>query len=365
MAAATENIGFGITSTLTFEKPYLLARRFSTLDHLTGGRLAWNVVTGILESGARGVGLSALPDHDSRYEAADEFLQTVYKLWEGSWADDAIVHDRAERIYARPDRVRSVVHHGAHYDVEAIHLVHPSPQRTPLLFQAGASSAGRAFAAAHAEAVFINGHTKQLVAESVADIRRRAAENGRDPQGIKIFLGAAVIVAPTAAEARDRHAEYASWVDHEGALALLSGWSGIDFSRYSLDEPIRHVENNAMRSIIEAITIRSPDRTWTVRDLVEFNVTGGRGAFLVGSPSEVADELADWVREADVDGFNLTRLVVPESLDAVVDLLVPELQSRGLFKTEYAEGPLREKLFGPGRARLPDDHPGARFRFPG
>jgi FMN-dependent oxidoreductase (nitrilotriacetate monooxygenase family) len=362
MAAVTENIGFGVTATVTYERPYLLARRFSTLDHLTGGRIAWNIVTGILESGAKGAGFDTLRGHDKRYEIAEEFLQVAYRLWEGSWDDDAVVQDREARIYTRPDRVRPVIHRGPHYSIDAVHLVHPSPQRTPLLFQAGASSAGRGFAAAHAEAVFINGHTKRLVAETVHDIRRRAAERGRDPKGIKVFLGATVIVAATPAEARDRHAEYREWVDPEGSLVLLSGWSGIDFSKYGLDEPIRHIEGNSIRSVIEAITIRSPERVWTVRDLVEFDVVGGRGAFLVGSPSEVADELASWVEETDIDGFNLARVVIPEGLEAIVDLLVPELQSRGIFKTGYREGPFREKLFGPGHARLPNDHPGARYR---
>jgi FMN-dependent oxidoreductase (nitrilotriacetate monooxygenase family) len=361
MAAVTENIGFGVTATLTYERPYLLARRFSTLDHLTKGRIAWNVVTGILDSGAKGAGQSGLGDHDSRYEAAEEFLEVVYKLWEGSWADDALVQDRGSRTYTRPDRVRRISHHGARYDLDAIHLVHPSPQRTPFLFQAGASSAGRGFAGAHAEAVFINGHTKTLVSDTVRDIRKHAVERGRQPGDVKIFLGATVIVASTDAEARDKHAEYQRWIDDEGSMALLSGWSGIDLARYALDEPIEHVEGNAMRSLVEAITTRSPDRRWTVRDLVHFGPVGGRGAFIVGSASTVADELQSWVRESDVDGFNLTRIVVPESLDAVVNLLVPELQSRGVFKTAYVPGPFRQKIFGD--ARLPARHPAARHRY--
>jgi alkanesulfonate monooxygenase SsuD/methylene tetrahydromethanopterin reductase-like flavin-dependent oxidoreductase (luciferase family) len=168
-------------------------------------------------------------------------------------------------------------------------------------------------------------------------------------------------VASTDAEARDKHAEYQRWIDDEGSMALLSGWSGIDLARYALDEPIEHVEGNAMRSLVEAITIRSPDRRWTVRDLVHFGPVGGRGAFIVGSASTVADELQSWVRESDVDGFNLTRIVVPESLDAVVNLLVPELQSRGVFKTAYAPGPFRKKIFGD--ARLPARHPAARHRY--
>jgi alkanesulfonate monooxygenase SsuD/methylene tetrahydromethanopterin reductase-like flavin-dependent oxidoreductase (luciferase family) len=209
--------------------------------------------------------------------------------------------------------------------------------------------------------VFINGHTRSLAAETVRDIRRKAVERGRQADDVKIFLGTTVIVAPTDAEARDRHAEYQRWVDDQGSLALLSGWAGIDLSRYDPDEPIQHVEGKAMRSLIESITTRSPDRRWTVRDLVNFGQVGGRGAFIVGSPMTVADELQAWVREADVDGFNLTRVVVPESLEAVVDLLVPELQSRGAFKTQYAPGPLRQKIFGD--PRLPARHPAARHRF--
>jgi long-chain alkane monooxygenase len=235
MAAVTEHIGFGVTATLTYERPYLLARRFSTLDHLTKGRMAWNIDTGILDSGAKGAGQARLTDHESRYAAAEEFLEVVYALWEGSWADDALVQDRRTRTYTRPDRVRRISHHGEHYDLDAIHLVHPSPQRTPFLFQAGASSAGRDFAGGHAEAVFINGHTMPLVAETVRDIRRHAVEKGRQADDVKIFLGATIIVAPTDAEARDRHAEYRRWIDDEGSLALLSGWSGIDLSRYGLD----------------------------------------------------------------------------------------------------------------------------------
>lgn len=361
MAAVTENIGFGITATVTYERPYALARRFSTLDHLTGGRVAWNIVTGILDSGARGMGQAALSGHDSRYAAAQDFLTSAYALWEGSWADDALVRDRDARLYTRPERVRAVTTGGAH-PVNAIHLVHPSPQRTPFLFQAGASSAGRAFAATHAEAVFINGHTKALVAETVRDLRRKAAEAGRNPRDITVFLGATVIVGPTDEAAEARRREYERCIDAEGTLALMSGWTGIDLGAYGLDEPIRAVTGNAMQSLIEALTTRSPERAWTVRDLARFEQVGGRGAFLVGSPATIADEIQSWVEEADIDGFNLVRLVEPENLEAIVDLLVPELQARGLFKTEYAPGPLRQKLTG--RPRLPDSHPAARHRFP-
>ena len=242
MAAVTEHLGFGVTATLTYEQPYLLARRFSTLDHLTRGRMAWNIVTGLLDSGARGAGQTALPEHDDRYAAADEFMDVMYALWEGSWADDALLRDRASRVYVRPEGVRRIAHPGPRYPLDVAHLVHPSPQRTPFLFQAGASSAGRDFAARHAEAVFVNGHTIPLVRETVRDIRARAVAAGRLAEDIKVFLGATVILGVTDAEAQDRYAEYQSWIDVEGSLALLSGWSGIDLSRYGLDDPIRHVE---------------------------------------------------------------------------------------------------------------------------
>jgi FMN-dependent oxidoreductase (nitrilotriacetate monooxygenase family) len=181
MAAATPHIGFGVTSNLTYETPYLFARRVSTLDHLTRGRIGWNIVTGYLDSAARGMGLAKQAKHDDRYDTAEEYMEVVYKLWEGSWEDDAILHDRERRIYADPRKVHRVQHSGQHYRVDAIHLSEPSPQRTPVLYQAGASSRGKDFASKHAECVFLAGPTKENTRTTVADLRRRAAEQGRDP----------------------------------------------------------------------------------------------------------------------------------------------------------------------------------------
>ena len=167
IAAVTKHIGFGVTSNPTYEPPYLFARRASTLDHLTGGRFGWNIVTGYLDSAARGMGLAAQPDHDGRYDVADEYMDVVYKLWEGSWEDDAVVRDRSSGIFTRPEKVHRILHEGAHYRVDAVHLSEPSPQRTPLLFQAGASTKGRDFAARHAECVFLAAPTKQVIAPRV------------------------------------------------------------------------------------------------------------------------------------------------------------------------------------------------------
>jgi long-chain alkane monooxygenase len=363
MALVTKHLGFGITSNLTFEHPYQLARRFSTLDHLTKGRIGWNVVTGYLDSGARGMGHAAGRAHDDRYDAAEDFLTAAYKLWEGSWEQDAVHRDRTTRVFTDPTKVHLVRHEGPYYRVNGIHLAEPSPQRTPLLYQAGTSRRGRAFAARHAEAIFLNGQTGPILARAVREIRTAAKQFGRDPYDIKLFAGATVIVAPTRAEADDILADYEGHVDVAGQLALLSGWTGIDFSTYGPDQPIEYVESNAIQSMVENFTVRS-ERPVKVRDLAALSRAGARSPFVVGSPQDVTDELMAWADETDVDGFNLFRLVVPESLNAFVDLVVPELQSRGVYKTTYREGTLREKLF-PGRGpQLHATHPGAGFRRP-
>ncbi len=363
MALVTKHLGFGITSNLTFEHPYQLARTFSTLDHLTKGRIGWNIVTGYLDSGARGMGLPGGRAHDDRYDAADDFLTAVYKLWEGSWEHGAVLRDRKTGVFTDPAKVHRVLHEGPHYRVDGIHLAEPSPQRTPLLYQAGTSRRGRLFAARHAEAIFLNGPTKPLLAQSVRDIRNAARDCGRDAYDIRLFAGATVIVAPTRAEARDIHEDYRRHVDQAGQLALLSGWTGIDFSTYRPDQAVQYVESNAIQSMVENFTVRR-EQPVRIGDLATLDHIGARSPFVVGSPQDVADELMAWADETDVDGFNLFRLVMPESLDAFVDLVIPELQSRGVYKTAYREGTLREKLF-PGRdALLHATHPGAAFRRP-
>ncbi|MFI4947399.1 MAG: LLM class flavin-dependent oxidoreductase [Alphaproteobacteria bacterium] len=362
MAAATEHLGFGVTCTLSYEPPYPLARRMSTLDHLTKGRIGWNIVTGYLDSAAAGMGLGIQARHDQRYEIADEHMAVVYKLWEGSWEEDAAPHDRARRLYADPAKIHRVKHEGQFYRVDAIHLSEPSPQRTPVLYQAGASTRGRAFAAAHAECVFINGPSPQVVAAQVADLRRRATENGRDPADLMIFTLATVITGRTAKEAHARHADYRRYADPEAALTLFSGWTGVDFSRFRPEEELRYIETEAMRSALESFTSADPDRVWTVKELAEHVAIGGRGPLFVGAPDEIADTLAHWVAATDVDGFNLAYAVTPETFEDFVDLVVPELQRRGLYKHEYRPGTLREKLFARGRARLAPPHPAAKYR---
>ena len=361
MAAATQHLGFGVTVTLSYEPPFPFARRMSTLDHLTEGRIGWNVVTGYLDSAAKGMGHAGQRAHDDRYAVAEDYMQVVYKLWEGSWADDAVVADVKKGVFTRPDRVRKVHHDGPHYKLDALHLSEPSPQRTPVLYQAGTSPAGRAFAARHAECVFMSGPSKKVIAPRVAAIRELAAAAGRDPKDILMFAMMTVIVAPTDAEAQAKLADYRRYLDPEGALTLMSGWTGVDFSAFDPDQVVEHVEREAGRTALENITRADPNRRWTVREVAEHVSIGGIGPVIVGSPATVADQLEGWIDDTDLDGFNLTFVVRPETFVDVGDFLVPELQRRGRYKKAYEPGTLREKLFG--HARLGEKHPAAAHRW--
>lgn len=364
MAHITEHLGLGVTASVSYEPPFTLARRFSTLDHLTKGRVAWNIVTGYSAAASRAVGRADIMPHDPRYDLADEFLDAVYALWEGSWDDEAVIADRDRGVFADPNRIRKIHHQGEHFKVDAIHLVHPSPQRTPFLFQAGASNRGKDFAARHAEAVFLGEHSKARTAATIAETRARARSFGRDGHDIRFFGLITVIAGETRAEAEAKHRDYQRYTDPKGALALLSGWTGIDLSRYSLDDPFPSLKkDNAVTSMIDSFA--AAERVWTIRDIISHNFIGGRGPVVVGSPADVADQLQAWIAETDLDGFNLSYAITPGGYRDFADLIVPELQRRGVYKTDYAPGTLREKVFGAGQARLPTTHPAARFRPPG
>ncbi len=357
MAAATEHLGFGITVNLSTETPALLARRFSTLDHLTGGRIGWNVVTGYLDSAARALGETGLADHDRRYDRADDFLDLAYKFWEASWDDDAVVEDRARRVYAEPSRVRPIRHEGPFFRAEGYHLSEPSPQRTPVLFQAGTSGRGQRFAARHAEAVFISSPDIETARRSARSVRSTVDAAGRNGQDVRIFAGITVIVGATRTEARELHAEYLEHASAEAGLAHFAASTGIDFARFDLDEPIAYATGNAVQSA----NALARERGWTRRQLLEQHALGGRYPVIVGDGDEVATELLRWIDEGEIDGFNLARTVVPESFESFVAHVVPALQERGRYKTAYEPGTLRHKLFGAGD-RLVSPHPAGLVR---
>lgn len=363
MAHATKHLGFGITCSTTFEHPYPFARRISTLDHLTKGRIAWNIVTSYLESGTKNIGVGDKFQHQERYNIADEYLEVCYKLWEGSWENDAVIRDKETGVFTDATKVHDIQHQGKYFEVLGMHLCEPSPQRTPVLFQAGASESGKKFAAKHAECTFISVPLKEATAAYVKDLRVKAKEEGRNPESLKVFALFTPIVGETEEVAWAKYNELASYISYEGALSLLSGWSGVDFSQYDLDDEIKYIETNAIKSMLEVLTKFSPNKKWTVRELANFAGIGGMGPVVVGTPEQIVDTFEEWIEDTDIDGFNLAYAITPGTFIDFVELVTPELQRRGLLKTEYEEGVYREKLFGKGNVHLPKEHIGVRYKI--
>ena len=364
-SAVTENIGFGITAGVPFEHPFPFARRLSTLDHLTKGRVGWNIVTGYLPSANINMGLQELP-HDQRYDQADEYMEVIYKLLEGSWEDDAVILNRETGDFADPKKIHHIGHHGKYYDVPGTHMCEPSIQRTPVLFQAGNSNRGRAFAATHAEATFMSPHTKEYAQTVVKLFREELIKHGRDPYSAKIYLKATIITDETQQLAEAKYKDYLKYASTEGTLVVNSGWLGTDLSKYDLDDPLDKIESNAIRAHVETLANSTTDdgRVWTLRDLIKTTGIGGNGPTIIGDGKHVADVLQDFIEYSDADGFNLAYVTTPGTFEDVVRYVVPELQKRGAYKLEYANGSLRNKLFGQGD-RLPDTHIGAQYRVGG
>lgn len=299
-------------------------------------------------------------------------ILTMRRLWEGSWADDAITENAENDEYINPDKIRTIKHTGKYYHLESRHIVDPSPQRTPFLFQAGTSSAGSEFAATHAEAIFVSSHSPIVLEPKVSNIRHLAAEKGRDPSSIKFFATFTPILGRTDEEAQEKYKELKTYASEIGGLVLVSGWTGIDLSKYPPDQILTAddaTEDHRVRSLLDQFTVTSPDvPEWTPRVIAERASIGGLGPVVVGSPGKVADELERWVREADVDGFNIGYVTTPGSFEDVVELLVPELRRRGVYKEIPDEGKdkewtAREKVYGKGQAKLRGDHVGAGYRY--
>ena len=353
MAHATDHLGFAYTGSILAEHPFNFARRASTLDHLTNGRVAWNIVTSYLPSAARNLGFDDLPEHDDRYDRGDDYLEVLYKLWESSWEDDAVVRDLDRGIYADPAKVHTIDHIGPYYTVPGPHLCEPSPQRTPLLFQAGSSDRGREFAARHAECVFILGAGR---AELIADIRRRAATHGRRAEDIKICLGLSLVVGGSEAEAQAKAKDLEQTLSLDGGLAHMSGHLGVDLGDVDLDRPISDFEFNGVLGFLKSFAAREPDKTLTFGDLARRQLSGN---WIVGSDEQIADKLQS-LGETGADGFNLVYATTPGTFIDFIEGVAPILKSRGLMQTEYEPGPLRQKIFG--EPYLASRHPGAAYR---
>ncbi|EPQ5108202.1 LLM class flavin-dependent oxidoreductase [Acinetobacter baumannii] len=361
MAAVTKHLGFGVTTSISFEHPYPFARRISTLDHLTKGRVGWNIVTSYLESGSKNLGLKTQVNHDNRYDIADEYLEVLYKLWEGSWEEGSVLRDRENGIFADHKKVHPIQHEGKYFTVPGIHICEPSPQRTPVLYQAGASSRGQKFASQNAECVFIAAPSKIATKKVVQGIRQKLVQEGRDPYSVKIYALLSIVTDETDVKAQAKFKEYQSYGSYDGALTLLSGWSGVDFSQYQPTDKVEYIQTNAIQSLLDSYVNADPERVWTIEEIANWNSLGGNGPVLVGSAETVSDALQQWVEDTDIDGFNLAYILAHQTFADVVEFIVPELQKRGVYQTSYAQGTLREKLFGAG-PYLPENHRGAKYR---
>lgn len=364
-AGVTKNLGFGVTAGVPFEHPFPFARRLSTLDHLTKGRVGWNIVTGYLPSANKNMGASELP-HDERYEVADEYMEVLYKLLEGSWEDDAVILDKKSGNFANPEKIHHIGHHGKYFDVPGIHVCEPSIQRTPVLFQAGNSVRGRKFAATHAEAIFIAPPTKEYAKTAVKQVRDALVQVGRDPYSAKIYVLATIVTDQNENLAQAKYKDLLSYASTEGSLVINSGWLGTDLGRYNLDDTLSNIKSNAIVAQVEALNNSTTDegKTWTLRDLIKLTGIGCQGPKIVGSPQKVADVLQDFISYSDADGFNLAYATTPGSFEDVVEFIVPELQKRGAYQQEYTKGSLRNKLFGKGD-RLSNEHIASQYRVGG
>ncbi|MCU1616956.1 MAG: putative monooxygenase, DszA family [Frankiales bacterium] len=356
LAAATTDLNFAVTTSTTFEEPYANARRFATLDHLTGGRVGWNVVTTSSAVVAQLFGREPLP-HDERYARAQDFMDLSYKLLEGSWEDGSVLVDKAARRYADPSRVHRISHEGPHFTSHGYFNSEPSPQRTPVILQAGASSTGRAFAASNAELVFLQGRDAAMLRAQVDDLRAAAVSAGRESSAIKAISGLSVVTAASPAEAEDKLEEYLSWVDADAARAYYAMMTGVDLAALDPDASFSTVTTEGGRTQVE----RYKD-TSVRQAAADFIRRGMRELILTGTPREVTEQIEALVGETDLDGFNYTPFVSPGSYLELVDQVVPELQRAGLVRSERTATTFRERLFGAGNAHLPADHRGARFR---
>jgi FMN-dependent oxidoreductase (nitrilotriacetate monooxygenase family) len=362
LAASTTDLGFAFSANPLQEHPYGFARRLSTLDHLTRGRIAWNIVTSFQPSAWKNFGHSDILAHDARYEQAEEYVQVLYKLLEGSWEDGAVLKDVEQGVYADPDKVHAIGHQGEYYSVPGIHTNEPSPQRTPVLFQAGTSAKGRAFAGRNAEAIFIAPIDPTGAKKAIEEIRSEFVANGRHASDGLFFVSENVIVASTEDEAKRKKAELDEIRNPDFNLNILSSMLGFDLAVVDPDTPIRDLDSLTMQGQVKAFTDSATDKSLTVRNMADALTAN---MLTVGTPEQVADKFEVW-RDAGADGINLASVLGWGDAFDFIEHVVPVLQERGLMQTEYSPGTLREKFFAGTESasgpRLNQRHQGTKYR---
>ena len=357
LAVNTKHLGLAFTASPLQEHPFNFARRVSTLDHLSKGRIAWNIVTSAQENAFRNFGYDGLVEHDERYRWADEYVDVLYKLWEGSWDEGALLQDRESGIHADATKVHKINHVGERYNVEGPHLVSPSLQRAPVLFQAGSSKAGRDFGARNAEAVFIVTPDPKSVSKLINDTRRLAIQYGRNAGDIRFYQGLFFVIGETEEEARRKEIELENKMDLDMMIAHLAGAIGIDLGNVSLDTPLENIKTDGVRSLVDWVQQSTLERTPTVEDLARLQ---GKTTRIVGTPETIAEQLQLW-SDAGVDGINVINATISGSYEEFIDKVMPVLQERGLAKTQQQESTtFRAKLFGSDR--LNEWHLAAQYR---
>jgi len=347
VAGATRWIGLGATYSTTYYTPFHVARTFATLDHLSGGRAAWNVVTSVNDSEAQNYGFDQHLDHDARYDRADEFLEATTALWD-SWDDDALVLDRERCYFADPDKVHELNHNGEWFQVRGPLTVPRSPQGRPVLLQAGSSGRGRDFAATWAELIFTGDPDVDIARAHYKDQKERIALLGRDPQSVKMLPMAYTVVGESRLQAEEREQVFLNdLVDPKASLTLLSELMNYDFSGLELDAPITDeliASVSGIRGLVQNLRQHIGGGTVTLADLAGHRATLLQGPRFVGTGAEVADQMQEWFEGDACDGFVIAATHVPGAYEDVVRMVVPELQRRGVFRDRYTGSTLRDHL---------------------
>jgi alkanesulfonate monooxygenase len=345
LSAVTTHIGFVSTASTTYEEPYTLARKFASLDHLSAGRAAWNVVTTGNENAAANFGLEHHPEHSQRYERAEEFLEVVKGLWD-SWEDDAFIADRESGIYFEAEKLHTLNHKGKYFSVKGPLNVARPPQGYPVIVQAGASEPGRELAARTAEVIFTANQTLADAQEFYSDVKGRLAKYGRSPDDLKIMPGAFPVIGRTDEEAQEKYEFLQSLIHPDVTWGILKQYyRGVDLSAYSLDDlapelPSSTNNNKSRLKLVKDLASRG----LTLRELYRSLATARGHRTIIGSPESIADQLQEWFDNGAADGFNIMPPILPTGLDDFVNLVVPILQKRGLFRTAYEGKTLRENL---------------------
>ncbi len=346
IAATTSHIGIGATYSTTYYDPYHVARTFATLDHLSGGRAAWNVVTSINDSEAQNFGVESHMDHDARYDRADEFLQAVTELWD-SWEQDALIMDQASGEFADPSKVHEINHKGEYFSVRGPLTVPRTPQGRPVILQAGSSGRGQAFASTWADMIFTADPSLAVAQKHYAAQKEQIAASGRDPEDVKQLPMAYVVVGETQAIAEEKERLFLdAYVHPVASLALLSEVMNYDFAKHDLDDVVTDEMMSAssgLRGLAQGVR-NHLGRDVTVRDLAAHRATLLQGPRFVGTAESVADQMQEWFETRGCDGFVLAATHLPGAFEEVVRMVIPVLQERGLFRREYEGVTLREHL---------------------